>query len=301
MRILIVGASGQIGSHLRAQLQAHGHTVAGTYQTFARPGLVKLDLADSASLEAAVDDVQPEVVILAAGWTWVDGNEDDPALSLVLNRDRPLQLCKLAAARRALFVTYSTDYVFDGKRGDYREGDPIAPLNAYGRAKAELEAGVREITPEHLILRTTTVYGPEHQGKNFVYQLVRRLKAKLPFRVPTDQVASPSYAPDVAAATIALCEGGAHHGTWHVAGPDALDRGAFAKLVCAEWGLDPNAIEYRPTAELNQKADRPLKANLNTDKLRAAGISVRGVREGLAAMRAAIEAGGYAGVEPEST
>lgn len=289
MRALVVGASGQLGGHLLGRLRADGHLAIGTYASHAVPGLVKVELEDRAALRAALLDVRPDVVIVSAGWTWVDGCEDDPERCQRLNCDVPLDLARLAAEQGALFVVYSTDYVFDGEAGPYREDAPVRPLSAYGRAKADMEAKVRALGDDHLILRTTTVFGPERQGKNFVYQLVQRLRAGQPFRVPTDQVASPSYGPDVAAATLALIEQGAR-GTWHVAGPDPLDRAAFADRVCAAFGLDPAAIERLPTAALSQKAARPLSAALDTSKLRAAGIEVRGVDAALAAMRAAIEA-----------
>jgi dTDP-4-dehydrorhamnose reductase len=293
MKVLVVGASGQIGGHLLRALCAGGHDVTGTYHSQPQPGLIKLDLNDEAALCAASRRLRPDVVILSAGWTWVDGNEDDPAASQRLNCDHPLALARSCAEVGARFVTYSTDYVFDGKQGAYREQASTGPLNVYGQSKRDLELGLAGLGGEHLVLRTSTVYGPEAQGKNFVYQLVRRVRAGQPFRVPTDQVACPSYAPDVAAATLALIGSGAG-GVWHVTGPDALDRGAFARLVCAEWNLDPDAIEYLPTQELGQTVRRPLLADLDTSKLREAGHSVRGVREGLASMRREIEAGGWA-------
>ena len=208
MRFLVIGASGQVGGHLLGQLREQGHFVAGTYATVPCPGLSPLQLDDTAALEAAVADVEPDVVILAAGWTWVDGNEDDPARARALNCTQPLAVQAACNRRGALFVTYSTDYVFDGQQGPYAEDDPVGPLNVYGQAKLEAEQGIRAASPEHLILRTTTVYGPEQQGKNFVYQLVRRLRQGQSFVVPSDQVATPSYGPDVAAATLALIEQG---------------------------------------------------------------------------------------------
>lgn len=290
MRLLIVGASGQIGGHLLSQASDAGHLAVGTWNGFQRPGLVKLDLDDDAALAAAVRDVRPDAVVLSAGWTWVDGNEDDPARARRLNRDQPLALCRLARQVGARFVTYSTDYVFDGQAGPYAEDDPTAPLSVYGRAKLEAEEAIRAETPDHLLLRTTTVFGPEAQGKNFVYQLVKRLRQGQPMQVPVDQWASPSYGPDVAAATLALIERGAS-GTWHVAGPDQLDRAAFARLACRVFGLDERLVEGKTTAELRQKAARPLRGGLRTDKLRAAGIALRDTAAGLAAMKAEIEAG----------
>lgn len=294
MQVLLVGASGQIGGHLRRLLEAAGHSVVGTYATVEQPGLRRLDLDDTAAMDALVAEVEPHLVILAAGWTWVDGNEDDPQASFRRNCEHPLYLARLAAESGARFVTYSTDYVFDGERGPYGEADPTNPLNVYGKAKEALEQGLSELGLASLCLRTSTVYGPEAQGKNFVYQLVRRLRAGQPFRVPTDQVACPSYSPDVAAATLSLIEMGAN-GIWHVTGPDAMSREDFTREACAVFDLDPSAVEYLPTSELNQKAQRPLSAALDTAKLLAAGIQVRGVRAGLEALKAAaVEGSGYA-------
>lgn len=290
MRALVIGASGQIGGHLRSQLLARGDEVVGTYATVEQPGLVPLQLDEPDAVAGLIADVVPEVVFLPAGWTWVDGNEDDRERSFRQNCEQPLFVCQQAAKLGAVFVTYSTDYVFDGKAGPYAEDDPVGPLNVYGEAKLAAERALLESGAPCLILRTSTVFGPETQGKNFVYQLVRRLRAGQPFRVPSDQVATPSYGPDVAAATLALLDQGAR-GIWHVTGPDALDRAAFAKLACEVFDLDFDAIEVKPTAELGQRAARPLLAALKTDKLRAAGINVRGVRAGLEAMRAEIEAG----------
>ena len=296
MRYFVIGASGQVGGHLLRQLREQGHFVAGTYATVPRPGLSPLQLDDTAAIDAAIADVEPDVVVLAAGWTWVDGNEDDPARSRLLNATQPLAVQAACARRGALFVTYSTDYVFDGQAGPYAEDAPVGPLNVYGQAKLEAEQGIRAASPEHLILRTTTVYGPEGQGKNFVYQLVRRLRAGQSFVVPSDQVATPSYGPDVAAATLALIDQG-QRGTWHVAGPDVLDRAQLAEQACAAWDLDFTAVTVKTTPELNQKADRPLLGGLKTDKLQAAGITVRGVADGLQAMKAAIEAGEAAPID----
>jgi dTDP-4-dehydrorhamnose reductase len=291
VRALIIGASGQLGGHLLAQLRARGHLAVGTYATFAAPDLVKLEVEDDRAVEAALADVRPDVVLLPAGWTWVDGNEDDPARSRRTNCEQPLALARRCRDAGALFVTYSTDYVFDGAAGPYAEDDPPRPLSVYGRAKLEAEEGLRgELPGQHLLLRTTTVFGPERQGKNFVYQLLRRVRKGDAMVVPSDQWATPSYGPDVAAATLALLEQEAR-GTWHVSGPDFLDRATFARLACRVFDLDPSKVDARPTADLKQRAARPLLGGLRTDKLRAAGITLRDTEAALRDMRAELEAG----------
>lgn len=293
MRLLIVGASGQLGGHLLAQARAAGHAAAGTYATVPRPGLARLALEDGAALEAAVADTLPDAVVLCAGWTWVDANEDDPARSYRVNRDQPLALARAAAAAGADFAFFSTDYVFDGAAGPYDEDAAPRPVSVYGRAKLEAEEGLRALASEGarvLVLRTTTVFGPEAQGKNFAYQALGRLKAGERLVVPDDQLSTPSYGPDVAAATLALLER-REAGTWNLAGPDLLDRAAFARLLADVWGLDPALIEGRATAALGQKAARPLRGGLRTDKLRAAGLTIRGARAGLEALRAHLAPG----------
>ncbi len=291
MRGLVIGASGQIGGHLLAQLRAGGHLAVGTYATSPAEGLVQLALDDDAALAAALADVRPEVVLLPAGWTWVDGNEDDPARSRRENCELPLRLARRCRDSGALFVTYSTDYVFDGEGGPYAEDDAPRPLSVYGRAKLEAEEGLRAEVPEHLVLRTTTVFGPERQGKNFVYQLLKRAAKGERMVVPSDQWATPSYGPDVAAATLALIEQGAR-GTWNVSGPDFMDRVALARLACRVFGFDADAVvQPKTTAELKQKAARPLRGGLRIDKLRAAGFAPRSTEAALHAMKVEVEAG----------
>lgn len=296
MRALVIGASGQIGGHLLEQLRAGGHLALGTYAASEAPGLVKLDISDDDAVAAALGDVRPDVVFLPAGWTWVDGNEDDPARSRLLNRDQPLAVARRCRDAGALFVSYSTDYVFDGAAGPYAEEDAPRPLSVYGQAKLEAEELLRAEVPEHLTLRTTTVFGPERQGKNFVYQVLRKVGKGERMAAPDDQWATPTYGPDVARATLELVEQGAR-GVWHVCGPDLLDRAAFARLACRVFDLDPSRIDARSTADLKQKAPRPLKGGLLTDKLRAAGISpLRGAEAALRAMKVELATGRWAKV-----
>src|SRR4051812_35759204 len=121
MRALVIGASGQIGGHLLAELGRRGHAATGTRRSFGASGLPALDIADEVATAAAIADVKPDVVFLPAGFTWVDGCEKDPARADLENRDRPLAVARLARRVGAAFVFFSTDYVFDGDAGPYGE------------------------------------------------------------------------------------------------------------------------------------------------------------------------------------
>lgn len=285
MRALVIGASGQVGGHLLAQLLARGHAAVGTRRSYAASPLPRLDIAEPARVREAIRDVEADAVLLPAGFTWVDGCEKDPARSRLENVELPLGVARAAAEAGAVFAWYSTDYVFDGAKGLYSEEDATAPLQVYGRDKLACEQALAAEGLPFLVLRTTTVFGPEEQGKNFVLQLVQRSKKRERIKVASDQLANPSYAPDVAHATIELLEAGAR-GVWHVAGPDLLDRVTFGRLACEVLGLDPATVEPVTTAEQAAPALRPLRAGLASGRLeRETGFRLRSVRAGLEAMR----------------
>ena len=268
-RAVVVGGSGQIGGLLLRGLLARGVDARGTYATAPTPGLAHLDAADLPGASAWLRAERPDVVYYPAGFTWVDGCERDPERARDANLRQPLNLARAAAEVGAGFVTFSTDYVFDGHAGPYGEDATPNPLSVYGRAKLDAERAILdELGDRALVARTSWVVGPERQGKNFAYQVVRALRAGKPVPCPSDQVSSPSYGPDVAEAVIELVERGVS-GLIHVAGPEAMDRPAFARAIAEAFGLDPSGIVARPTAELGQGAPRPLSGGLLTPRLDA--------------------------------
>jgi dTDP-4-dehydrorhamnose reductase len=133
-----------------------------------------------------------------------------------------------------------------------------------------------------LVIRTTTVYGPDPNGKNFLYSLRKGLAGTKPFRVPADQISTPTYNLDLAAAVVALAERGAQ-GVFHVVGPDLVSRLEFARRAAAVMGLDPANLSGVSTAELAQVAARPLHAGLLTGKLAAylPEVRMRGIEDGV--------------------
>jgi len=293
MRALVIGASGQVGAALLHALRSRGHEAHGTHAQHAAPGLAHLDITDHAAVARAVAGAQPDWIFCPAGLSHVDYCEDHPAEAMAANRDGPAVAARAAEATGAGFVYYSTDYVFDGKGGPFGEDDAPRPLCIYGRSKHEGEQAVLAACRRAIVIRTSVVYGPERQEKNFVYQLLRACRAGNGFRLAVDQKASPSYNPDVAAASVELAEGDLL-GIWHIAGPEVLDRYTFALRISREFGLDTSKLTAVTTAALNQKAPRPLEGGLKVAKAQTRlKTRLRGTAEGLCAMR---EAG--AGVDP---
>ncbi len=162
--------------------------------------------------------------------------------------------------------SYSTEYVFDGVAGPYDEEDLTRPLSVYGISKLEGERAVLEADPNALIVRTTVVYGPERQGKNFAFQVIRHLGAGRRFRVPDDQVSTPTYNRDLAGATAELMERGAH-GIWHVVGSEHMSRAELATRMARALDLDESLLDSTATSDLGQVAPRPLRAGLINHKL----------------------------------
>src|SRR5262245_10086308 len=292
MRALVIGASGQVGGCLLEALRARGHEAIGTHAHHPLEGLASLDVIDYAAVERAVRDAQPDWVLCPAGLTHVDYCEEHPAEAFAINKDGALATARAASRAGAGFVFFSTEYVFDGTGGPYAEDDAAHPLSIYGRSKWEGERAVLAEMPRAVVVRTTVVYGPDRQEKNFIYQLIRNCRSGQGMRIPADQVSSPTYNVDLAQATVELCERNLG-GVYHLAGDGVMDRFAFARIACDVFGLDPSRLTPVTTAQLGQKAARPLKAGLGIVK--AKGVlktPLRTPEAGLRAMREVLEGRG---------
>src|SRR5262245_16556602 len=295
MRVLVIGASGQVGYALLGALRTRGHEAFGTHAHHPVDGLASLDVTDRASVERAVSEARPDWVLCPAGLTHVDYCEEHPAEAFAINRDGALHAARAAGRAGAGFVFYSTEYVFDGERGPYAEEDAAHPLSVYGRSKWEGERAVLAETSRAVVVRTTVVYGLDRQEKNFVYQLIRGCRNGQGMRIPADQISSPTYNVDLARATVELCERDLR-GVYHLAGDGVLGRYAFARLACEVFGLDPSRLTPVATATLGQKALRPLKGGLSIAKAREVlATPLRTPEAGLRAMRAAVAGRGAGG------
>lgn len=280
---LVIGASGQIGEHLLTALGGDG---AGTYFENAVPGLRQIDARDERAVLALLRELDPDVVYLPASEPNVDLCEREPEATAAINVgvvEATAAACRAAGAR---LVFFSTDYVFDGTAGPYREEDEPRPLSEYGRQKLQGERLALAL-PGAIVVRTAVVYGWERQGKNFVVRLIAGNRNGDRWRVPHDQVGSPTYAPNLAEAVVALARQGAE-GIFHVAGTRAAGRYEFAVEAARAFDLDESLIEPVATADLAQAAPRPLNAPLTVDKVeQTLDTPLLPYPEGLLAMAAA--------------
>jgi dTDP-4-dehydrorhamnose reductase len=269
VKALVIGAPGQVGGALMRALQERGHQAIGTYHSRPVAGMSQLDLADAPAVERLVQAERPAVIFLTGALTAVDYCEDHPDEAHRINVEGPRGVARAARAAGATLVHYSTEYVFDGTSGPYGEDDPITPLGIYARSKADGEQSVRDELPDHLILRTTVVFSWDPESKNFAMQVWQRLSRGEAMRVPIDQIGNPTYAPFLAEASVELVERGVRGETVNVVGRDRVPRTEFAVRLARHLDLDPELIQPITTAELNQRAPRPLDAGLKTDKLAA--------------------------------
>ncbi len=263
--VLVIGAAGLVGSHL---LRAFDHEkTVGTYHRTPVTNGIELDITDHAAAAATLRRVRPDVIVLAAAEPWVDRCEREPEVTRRVNVHAAANLITIARNLKAMLVVFSSEYVFDGSAGPYGEDDQIRPLNEYGRQKAELEQLARTLD-RHLVCRTSGVFGHERAEKNFVCQLVTHARVGRRFRVPTDQVITPTYAPDLAGAVVALIRANTS-GTFHVVGPKILRRMDFAAVIARVYGLPLDLIEGRATADMGYLAARPRNAGLKGHKIRS--------------------------------
>ncbi|MGA9332804.1 MAG: dTDP-4-dehydrorhamnose reductase, partial [Rudaea sp.] len=202
MKILLLGANGQVGFELMRTLAPLGELVcatrAGVDDTSAT--CLKIDLAKTATLGDALKSVAADVVVNAAAYTAVDRAEDEPELADRINHRALAEIGAWAAPRRALVVHYSTDYVFDGTATrPYREDDATAPLGVYGRSKLAGENALRASGCAHLILRTAWVYAA--RGHNFLRTMLRLAHERDSVGIVDDQHGAPTTARLIANAT----------------------------------------------------------------------------------------------------
>jgi dTDP-4-dehydrorhamnose reductase len=246
LRILLTGATGQVGWELRKTLAPLGEVKA-----FDRFGL---DLADPPPLVATVRALQPAVIVNAGAYTAVDKAESERDQAFAVNARAPRVLAEEAKRIGALLVHYSTDYVFDGgKAMAYAESDLPHPINAYGESKLAGEQAIATSGCRHLILRTSWVYGP--RGRNFYLGMLRLAKERPELKVVDDQVGAPTSSLEIARATALLIGRGAE-GLYHMTAAGSTTWCGFARAILKERASPRRWSAFAPRTTRRRRSGR---------------------------------------------
>ncbi len=271
-KLLVTGANGLLGQAVTKKFhqdfEVYGCDLNDTAYLGERVSkYLKLDLSVRNDVLRSLGDLRPDIIINTAAYTNVDGCEQDLDVCWNINA-KSLELIEEAAKGFGpLLVQISTDYVFDGTSGPYRETDPPKPLGNYGMSKLTAEKTIRAGKLEYIIARTQILYGTGIKVRpNFVTWTIDKLKKGEKIRIVNDQIGNPTLADDLAEAIFRLIMR-EEYGIFHIAGNEICSRHAFAVKIAEIFGLDKSLIEEIKTSQLGQTARRPMNSSFNLDKL----------------------------------
>jgi dTDP-4-dehydrorhamnose reductase len=266
MRVLITGGKGQLGQALQRALTRH---------EVSAPAHSDLDITSSTAIHSVVHEFRPDIVINCAALTDTAAAERDPDAALAVNGEG----ARNVAAAGVPVVYLSTNEVFDGTKGEaYDEDDAPNPINEYGRSKHAGEEAVRETTDNHFIVRTSWVYGPGRVS--FPEKIIERALKDGRIRGVTDEIASPTWTNDLAAAIEKLI-GTEEYGTYHLAGEGSCSRLEWAEEVLRLAAIDV-ATEAATQADFDLPFRKPIDSTLANKRAAALGVTLRPWLEALA-------------------
>lgn len=256
--ILIIGATGTLGSAYARICE----TRSLSYRLVSRQ---EMDITDPVSVENAIVRYQPWAIINAGGYVRVDAAENDAARCFRENTDGPSFLAVVCVRYGVQFMTFSSDLVFDGRQhAPYVESDSVAPLNIYGKSKAEAERKVLDIFPEALVIRTSAFFGP-WDTSNFITSALKNLSSGQSFMAADDVTVSPTYVPDLVNVSLDLLID-REKGIWHLTNAEAVTWAELALRASRLAGIDPHGLEARPAYALGYVARRPVYSAMYSER-----------------------------------
>ena len=285
--ILVTGANGQLGWEL-SQL-------AKSYPAFkfVLVDRTQLDLAFPETFEKMIYAIKPDCIVNTAAYTAVDKSETEKALAYTVNATAVQELARISKAFAIPFITYSTDYVFDGEANQpYLSSTNMDPVNYYGSTKSAGETLAMEANENTIIIRTSWVFSSH--GNNFVKTMLRLMKERANLNIVADQKGRPTYAKDLAMATLKMIEamnaGNTMSGVYHYANTGETTWFDFAAKIKAIAGLDC-ALNPIETKDFPTPAKRPAYSVLDTSKIEEAlSLSIPHWEDALAICMKEIEA-----------
>ncbi len=286
MKCLIIGF-GLLGKKLAEKMQERGIRFSVASNDVHGAAGKSIDITQKKAVDLLLQEERPDVVFLTAAVTNVDFCEKNSERAFDVNVSGVKNVADACNKQGCFLVFYSTDFVFDGKKGNYSESDAPRPLNVYGKTKLQAEQEIAKTLRDYLIIRTSTLYGKfdssqksDEKKKSFVQWVFESLRAGKEIRVVTDQITNPTLVDDLAEASISLVEKKAR-GIFHVAGKTPLSRLQFAEKIRERFALPKQLIKPIETEQLSQTAKRPRDSSLALGKLNSLGITTRDIESAL--------------------
>ena len=273
MKVLLTGASSSPGFKTLMGLSKRGYKIYALYNTnpikvsIPDTKLIKLDLLQFERVTEVFNNVKPDIVVHMAAVGNVDLCENDKELAWKVNVEATRLLARLASKHDAIFLYLSTDYVFDGERGNYREEDIPKPINFYGLTKLVSEEIVRSTVDRYIIVRTSAIYGLGMGRKNFGKFLIDALSNGQKVKAIIDQWLSPTLNTLLANAIVELLEKETY-GLYHIAG-ERVSRYEFAIKLAKKFSFDVNLVEPARMSEFKWVAQRPRDSSLDCTKAKS--------------------------------
>ena len=279
MKVLVIGANGQLGSVLLNSLKKN-FEVIGTYIVDEPEDMIKLDITNNNEVNRVMDKIKPNIVINTAALTHVDRCEDETELAYSINVQGNTNLFNKCKEINCKLIFVSSYYVFDGEKGWYSETDEIKPLNVYAKTKIESEKITLQES-NNLVIRTSKIYSWGIDNRNFIARMINTLKQGNNFETTNDQFNNPISANDLAFSIKRLIQENAT-GIYNTGGPDYVNNFDFAKITAEVFNLNKKLIIGKSTQEFNAKALRPKKCALKIDKLiNKINFSPKSIKENL--------------------
>jgi dTDP-4-dehydrorhamnose reductase len=283
-RLFITGGSGLLGSKFQ-YVAGDTHEIITTYHKNPGENSVQFDVTNEKDVAEKITSLNPDAVVHAAALTNVDYCEDHPDEAWNINAKGTDNVAKACEKVGSKLVYVSTDFVFDGERGMYREDDETNPLGHYARTKLEGENFLKEHHDlNYAVARVSVLYG-WHTRMNFVTWVINELKNGNEINIVTDQYNSPTLADNAAEAMIKIIEMD-KTGVYHTVGDERINRFDFAVNIAEVFDLDSSLINPIKSTNFVQKAKRPKDSSLNVEKVQKdLGIKMLNTKEGLKYMK----------------
>ena len=266
LKFLVTGSAGLIGQQLVKDLSKSNEVFSSYNESMPENGEpVRMDLRDQKQISSVFNEKNPDVVIHLGAITDVDICESENRSATEVNAKSTEIIAKECSKQNSFLIYLSTDYVFDGNSGMYKETDTTNPIGYYGKSKLDGERSVENFSSEYCIARTSTPFGLHSKKKSFPTWIIENLEQKNQINVLTDQITSPTYIPNLSQMLIEIAERKIT-GILHVSGASKMSRYDMACMIADKLDYDQSLLNPAIMSQMNWDAERPKNSSFDVSK-----------------------------------